>query len=62
MTLTHRRIINNEQTNKVELQAIGMPIHISLESWCTWEDAYVEIVTQCNRFIKNSKSHLNKSQ
>ena len=32
MNMTHRRVIQNEQTNQTELQAIGMPMHLSLGS------------------------------
>jgi hypothetical protein len=45
MTMTHRKVINNEATNKTEMQAIGMPFYISIGSWFTWEETYMEVVT-----------------
>lgn len=30
-----------------------MPFYVSLGSWYTWEETYVEIVNQVFRFIKN---------
>ena len=42
MPLTHRKVIVNE--TQVEYQIIGMPFYISIGSWYTWEEAYVEVV------------------
>ena len=62
MNLTHRRVINNEVTNKVELQTIGMPIIFSIGNWLTWEEAYNEVIIQVKRFMKSLKYSVAKSQ
>lgn len=30
-----------------------MPVHLSMGSWYTWEEAYMDIVSNAKRFIKS---------
>lgn len=58
MPMMHRKVITNEATNRIEHQIIGMPFYMTIGSWYTWEEIYVEIVNQAWRFIKNVRIRL----
>jgi hypothetical protein len=60
MPLTHRKVIRND--NQLEFQIIGMPFYISVGSWYTWEEAYVEVVNQACRYLKGVRLNGTKSQ
>lgn len=68
MPMMHRKRLAVAEADKevnLQYQIFGSPFYISIGSWYTWEQAYVEIVTQASRYLKpviNLSAHILSGQ